>query len=75
MQQWRSGSKDYCRAIGSGRRDVIPDASSLKTWSDSLDNGRARHAFEDAFDIVYPCDQAEKILTVQDAVDFIKENS
>jgi acyl carrier protein len=32
-------------------------------------------AFEEAFEIEIPDEKAEKILTVQDSIDYIKENS
>ena len=42
--------------------------------ADSLDTVELVMEFEEEFDIEIPDDKAEKILTVQDAVDFIKEN-
>ena len=43
--------------------------------ADSLDRVELIMAFEEAFDIEIPDDQAETIKTVQDAVSYIKKNS
>ena len=43
--------------------------------ADSLDTVELVMAFEEEFGIEIPDDAAEKILTVKDAIDFIKENS
>ena len=43
--------------------------------ADSLDNVELVMAFEEKFGIEIPDDAAEKILTVKDAIDFIKERS
>jgi acyl carrier protein len=43
--------------------------------ADSLDTVELVMAFEEEFGIEIPDDAAEKILTVQDAVDFIEQHS
>ena len=43
--------------------------------ADSLDRVELIMAFEEAFDIEIPDEEAEKIKTVQDAVDYIEKNS
>jgi acyl carrier protein len=43
--------------------------------ADSLDRVELIMAFEEAFDIEIPDEQAEKIATVQDAIDYIEKNS
>ena len=43
--------------------------------ADSLDQVELVMAFEEAFGIEIPDDEAEKISTVQSAIDYIKENS
>ncbi len=43
--------------------------------ADSLDTVELVMAFEEAFNIDIPDEEAEKILTVSDAVNFIKANS
>ena len=61
--------------LGVEESEVTPNASFVDDLgADSLDTVELVMAFEEAFDIEIPDDKAEKILTVQDAVDFIKEN-
>lgn len=43
--------------------------------ADSLDTVELVMAFEEEFGVEIPDDAAEKIVTVKDAVDFIKENA
>ena len=43
--------------------------------ADSLDTVELVMAFEEEFGVEIPDDAAEKILTVKDAIDFIKERS
>ena len=43
--------------------------------ADSLDTVELVMAFEEEFDCEIPDDAAEKIQTVKDAIDFLKENS
>ena len=43
--------------------------------ADSLDTVELVMALEEAFDIEIPDEEAEKIVTVQNAVDYIKTNS
>lgn len=43
--------------------------------ADSLDTVELVMAFEEAFGCEIPDDAAEKIVTVQDAIDFIKEQA
>ena len=61
--------------LGVEEDDVTPNAKFIEDLgADSLDTVELVMAFEEAFDVEIPDDKAEKILTVQDAVDFIKEN-
>ena len=56
--------------------EVTPKASFVDDLgADSLDRVELIMAFEEAFDIEIPDDQAENIKTVQDAVDYIEKNS
>ncbi|MCW5750653.1 MAG: acyl carrier protein [Alphaproteobacteria bacterium] len=43
--------------------------------ADSLDTVELVMAFEEEFGVEIPDDAAEKILTVKDAIEFIKENT
>jgi acyl carrier protein len=56
--------------------EVSPSASFVDDLgADSLDRVELIMAFEEAFDLEIPDDEAEKIKTVQDAVDYIEKNS
>ena len=55
---------------------VVPSASFVDDLgADSLDLVELIMAMEEAFDIEIPDEVAEKIATVQDAVDHVKANS
>jgi len=52
--------------------DIKNDSSFIEDLgADSLDTAELVMAFEEAFDIEIPDDDAEKILKVQDALDYI----
>jgi acyl carrier protein len=56
--------------------EVTPSASFVDDLgADSLDRVELIMAFEEAFDIEIPDEQAETIKTVQDAVAYIEKNS
>jgi len=66
--------KIIAEQLGVEEDDVVPDAKFVEDLgADSLDTVELVMAFEEA-EIEIPDEKAEKILTVQDAVDFIKEN-
>lgn len=56
--------------------DKVSDGASFieDLGADSLDTVELVMAFEEEFGLEIPDDAAEKILTVKDAIDFIKEN-
>jgi len=56
--------------------DKVSEAASFidDLGADSLDTVELVMAFEEEFGIEIPDDAAEKILTVKDAIEFIKEN-
>ncbi|MFW6264602.1 MAG: acyl carrier protein [Bacillota bacterium] len=55
--------------------EVTPEASFIDDLgADSLDVVELVMAFEEEFDIEIPDEDAEKIQTVQNAVDYIEEN-
>ncbi len=56
--------------------EVVPEASFVDDLgADSLDLVELIMAMEEAFDIEISDDQAEKLQTVQDAINYIKEHS
>lgn len=60
--------------LGVEEDDVTSEASFVDDLgADSLDTVELVMAFEEAFDIQIPDEDAEKILTVQNAVDYIKQ--
>ncbi len=62
--------------LGVDEAEVTPSASFVDDLgADSLDNVELVMAFEEAFDIEIPDEDAEKIKTVQDAVDYIEKNA
>ena len=55
--------------------EVIPEASFVDDLgADSLDLVELIMSMEEAFDVEIPDEDAEKIQTVQDAIDYIKNN-
>jgi len=60
--------------LGVDENQVDPSASFVDDLgADSLDIVELVMAFEEAFDLDIPDDEAEKIKTVKDAVDYIEE--
>ncbi|MDA2911383.1 acyl carrier protein [Nitrospiraceae bacterium AH_259_D15_M11_P09] len=60
--------------LGVEEDDVVPEASFVEDLgADSLDTVELVMAFEEAFDIEIPDEDAEKILTVGRAIEYIKE--
>jgi acyl carrier protein len=56
--------------------EVVPDASFVDDLgADSLDLVELIMAMEESFDIEISDDEAEKLATVQDAINYIKEHS
>ncbi len=56
--------------------EVVPEASFVDDLgADSLDLVELIMAMEEAFDIEVPDDEAEKLQTVQDAVNYVKAHS
>jgi acyl carrier protein len=56
--------------------EVTPEASFVDDLgADSLDRVELVMAFEEAFGLEIPDEDAEKILTVKDAVDYIQRNA
>ena len=62
--------------LGVDEGEVTPNASFVDDLgADSLDTVELVMAFEEAFDIEIPDEQAEKIRTVKDAIDNINTHS
>jgi len=62
--------------LGVDEAEVTPNASFVDDLgADSLDTVELVMAFEEAFDIEIPDEDAEKIKTVSDAVDYIEKNA
>jgi acyl carrier protein len=62
--------------LGVDEGEVTPNASFVDDLgADSLDTVELVMAFEEAFDIEIPDEDAEKIKTVKDAVEYINKNS
>jgi acyl carrier protein len=56
--------------------EVVPNASLVDDLgADSLDLVELIMSMEEEFDIEIPDDDAEKIITVQNAIDYVKEHS
>lgn len=59
--------------LGVSEEDVVPDASFVEDLgADSLDLTELIMAMEEEFDIEIADDDAQKILKVQDAIDYIE---
>ena len=62
--------------LGVDEAEVTPNASFVDDLgADSLDTVELVMAFEEAFDIEIPDEQAERIRTVKDAIDYINTHS
>lgn len=61
--------------LGIDAKNVTPDASFMEDLgADSLDTVELVMALEEEFDLEIPDSDAEKIQTVQDALDYLDEN-
>ncbi|HLB25834.1 MAG TPA: acyl carrier protein [Nitrospirota bacterium] len=64
--------KIIAEQLGVGEEEVTPDASFIDDLgADSLDTVELIMAFEEEFGIEIPEEDAEKIATVQNAIDYI----
>ena len=61
---------------GSMKKQVIPNASFIDDLgADSLDTVELVMALEEEFDIEIPDEEAEKIASVENAIDYIKNHT
>ncbi|MBW2063843.1 MAG: acyl carrier protein [Deltaproteobacteria bacterium] len=66
--------KIICEQLDVAEEDVVPEASFVDDLgADSLDQVELIMAMEEEFDLSISDEEAEKITTVKDAVDFIKK--
>lgn len=64
--------KIICEQLDVPEEDVTPEASFVDDLgADSLDQVELIMAMEEEFDLSIPDEDAEKIATVQDAIDYI----
>jgi acyl carrier protein len=62
------------KQLGVNAADVTPEASFVEDLgADSLDTVELVMAFEESFNIEIPDEDAEKIVKVKDAVEYIKK--
>ena len=65
-----------CEQLGVEATEVLPQAKFIEDLgADSLDTVELVMAFEEEFDLEIPDEEAEKITTVGDAIQYIKDNS
>jgi acyl carrier protein len=65
--------KIICEQLDVDEKDVVPEASFVDDLgADSLDQVELIMAMEETFDISIPDEDAEKIGTVKDTIDYIK---
>ena len=65
--------KIICEQLDVAEEDVVPAASFVDDLgADSLDQVELIMAMEEEFDISIPDEDAEKIASVKDAIDYIK---
>ena len=66
--------KIIAEQLGVEEEDIITESSFVEDLgADSLDTVELVMAFEEEFGIEIPDEDAEKILTVQNSIDYIKE--
>jgi acyl carrier protein len=61
--------------LGVEEDQITPSASFVDLGADSLDTVELVMAIEEAFDIEIPDNDAEKMRTVQDVIDYIEKHS
>jgi acyl carrier protein len=66
-------AKIICEQLDVPEKDVVPEASFVDDLgADSLDQVELIMAMEEEFDISIPDEDAEKIATVKNAIDYVK---
>jgi len=65
-----------CEQLGVEETEVAPNAKFIEDLgADSLDTVELVMAFEEEFDLEIPDEDAEKITTVGDAIQYIKDSA
>lgn len=65
-----------CEQLGVEESEVTPNAKFIEDLgADSLDTVELVMAFEEEFNLEIPDEDAEKITTVGDAIQYIKDNT
>ena len=66
--------KIICEQLNVADKDVVPEASFVDDLgADSLDQVELIMAMEEEFDVSISDEEAEKIITVQDAINYIQK--
>jgi acyl carrier protein len=67
--------KIICEQLEVDEKDVVPEASFVDDLgADSLDQVELIMAMEEEFDISISDEEAEKIVTVRDAIEYVEKN-
>lgn len=67
--------KIICEQLEVNEKDVVPEASFVDDLgADSLDQVELIMAMEEEFDISISDEEAEKIITVRDAIEYVEKN-
>ena len=70
------GTKLVCEQLGVKEEEVTPEASFVEDLgADSLDTVELVMALEEEFETEIPDEEAEKITTVKEAIDYIEANT
>jgi acyl carrier protein len=68
--------KIICEQLEVSEEDVVPEASFVDDLgADSLDQVELIMAMEEEFDISISDEEAEKIITVRDAIEYIEQST
>ena len=69
-------TKLVCEQLGVKEEEVTPEASFVEDLgADSLDTVELVMALEEEFETEIPDEEAEKITTVKEAIDYIESNT
>ncbi|MEE8300299.1 MAG: acyl carrier protein [Desulfatiglandales bacterium] len=67
--------KIICEQLGVKEEDVVPEASFVDDLgADSLDQVELIMAMEEEFDVSISDEEAEKILTVRDVIEYVEKD-